>query len=94
MDQTQNIRLLDSIYVFLTQYHKGMDWTYDRKKMWEAISVLVQVREGLAEGTPMKTVLSSKEEMLDALLKTSVSPLPARDAAEEILRDLREGGEL
>lgn len=94
MDQTQNIRLLDSIYVFLSQYHKGMDWTYDRKKMWEALSVLVQVREDLAEGTAMKTVISTKEEMLDALRKTSVAPLPARDAAEEILRDLREGGEL
>lgn len=94
MDQTQNIRLLDSIYVFLTQYHKQMKWDYDRKKMWEAISVLVNVREDLAEGTDMKTTLSSKEEMLNALLKTRIAPLPARDAAEEILRDLREGGEL
>ena len=94
MKNQRNIRLLDSIYVFLTQYHKSMEWNHDRKKMWEALSVLVQVREDLADGTPQKTVLSSKDEMLEELMRTAISPLTARDAAEAILRDLREGGEL
>lgn len=88
MNNLSMVRRLDAIFMFIKMYEPFLDpgVTFD------TITVLVSVRENLAKGTEAKGVLSTREQVIEEL--SNMQGLSPSEAAEEILEDLRRGGEL
>lgn len=89
MNKMSMIRRLDAVYMYI----RTLEPFVDPGVVSDVITVLVSVREDLSKGTPLENTLSNKEDVIDELARIGYSLSP-REAAEEILKDLREGGEL
>ena len=89
MSNLSKIRRLDAVYMYLRSVESVMGISC----LYDTIQVLLTVREELAEGPGLKGVLSSREDVLAELDRMADMP-PASEVADEILKDLRRGGEL